>query len=184
MSTKRIAKVHTSPIPPSRPSPKPNTLAPLPQEYAELSESPPEGFTVALPPSETLHTWHVTLRAPPESPYHPGTFGLVLTLPVDYPFKPPVVKFVTRIYHPNVTNDSLGNICLALLKPENWKPSTKIAAVLESLRNLLVEPQPDDPLEERIADEYRNDRAEWEKNVKSYVQRYAKDAPVFPAGPQ
>ena len=55
--------------------------------------------------------------------------------------------------------------------------------MLEALRNLLVEPQPDDPLEERIADEYRNDRAEWEKQAKMYVQRYAKDAPVFPAGP-
>ncbi|KAL6868748.1 hypothetical protein ACO1O0_000065 [Amphichorda felina] len=159
MSTKRIAK-----------------------EYAELSASPPEGFTVALPASDTLHTWHITLRAPASTPYYPGLFGIVLTLPVDYPFKPPVVKFATRIYHPNVTNDSLGNVCLALLKPENWKPSTKIIAVLEALRNLLVEPQPDDPLEERIADEYRNDRAEWEKQVKMYVQRYAKDAPVFPAG--
>jgi ubiquitin-conjugating enzyme E2 D/E len=91
------------------------------------------------------------------------------------------VRFITRVYHPNVTNDSLGNICLGILKPENWKPSTKIAAVLDAVRNLLIEPQPDDPLEERIADEYRNDRAGWEKNVRVHVERYARGEPVFPA---
>ncbi|KAF4122280.1 ubiquitin-conjugating enzyme E2 D [Geosmithia morbida] len=150
------------------------------QEFSELSTSPPEGYTISLAPSETLHTWHLTLRPPTTTPFHPGIFGIVLSLPVDYPFKPPIVKFVTRIYHPNVTNDSLGNVCLAILKPENWKPSTKIAAVLDSIRNLLVEPQPDDPLEERIAHEYRADREGWEANVATYVEKYASKEPEFP----
>lgn len=91
------------------------------------------------------------------------------------------MKFVTRLYHPNVTNDSLGNVCLGVLKPENWKPSTKIAAVLEALMNLMIEPQPDDPLEERIADEYRNDRPAWEAKAREMVNRYALEEPVFPA---
>ncbi|KAL7921853.1 ubiquitin-conjugating enzyme/RWD-like protein [Trichoderma austrokoningii] len=151
------------------------------KEFAEVSQTPPEGFTVALPPTDTVHTWHITLQPPATSAFHPGRFGILLTLPTDYPFKPPVVKFVTRLYHPNVTNDSLGNVCLGILKPENWKPSTKIAAVLEAVRNLLVEPQPDDPLEERIADEYRNDRATWEQKARAQVAKYALEDPVFPA---
>ncbi|OAQ58585.1 ubiquitin-conjugating enzyme [Pochonia chlamydosporia 170] len=150
------------------------------KEFAEVSQSPPEGFTVALPPNESIHTWQITLVPPPTSPFHPGKYGILLTLPVEYPFKPPTVRFTTRLYHPNVTNDSLGNICLGILKPENWKPSTKIAAVLDAVRNLLVEPQPDDPLEERIADEYRNDRASWEKNVRIHVEKYALTEPAFP----
>ncbi|OAA35299.1 Ubiquitin-conjugating enzyme/RWD-like protein [Metarhizium rileyi] len=154
------------------------------KEYAQVSQSPPEGFTIALPPNESIHTWHITLAPPPPSPFHPGKYGILLTLPVDYPFKPPVVRFTTRLYHPNVTNDSLGNICLGLLKPENWKPSTKISAVLDALRNLLVEPQPDDPLEERIADEYRNDRPAWERNVRLHVDKYARAEPVFPPAVQ
>jgi ubiquitin-conjugating enzyme E2 D/E len=90
------------------------------------------------------------------------------------------VKFVTRIYHPNITNDSLGNICLGILKPDAWKPSTRIRAVLEALRNLLVEPQPDDPLEDRIAEEYKNDRPGFEKVAKQHVTRFAMEDPVFP----
>lgn len=68
----------------------------------------------------------------------------------------------------------MGSICLSMLKPENWKPASRIRGVLEALRNLLIEPQPDDPLEARIADEYKNDRAGFEKNAKQYVDRYAK----------
>ncbi|POR38798.1 Uncharacterized protein TPAR_01014 [Tolypocladium paradoxum] len=150
------------------------------KEFAEASQSPPVGFSIALPDTQSMHTWHLTLAAPPSTPYHPGRFALLLTLPPDYPFKPPALRFLTRIYHPNVTNDSLGNICLALLKPDQWKPSTKVAAVLDAVRNLLVEPQPDDPLEDRIADEFRNDRPAWEKNVRLHVQRYALEEPTFP----
>ncbi|KAI9148088.1 Ubiquitin-conjugating enzyme [Paramyrothecium foliicola] len=151
------------------------------KEFAEISQNPPEGFTVSLPSNASIHTWHITLTPDASSPYSPGRYGIILTLPTDYPFKPPIVKFVTRLYHPNVSNDSLGGICLALLKPDVWKPSTKIASVLEALRNLLLEPQPDDPLEDRIAEEYRNDRPAWEKNVKLHVERYALAEPVFPA---
>jgi ubiquitin-conjugating enzyme E2 D/E len=102
-----------------------------------------------------------------------------VSLPTDYPFKAPTITFATRIYHPNVTNDNLGNICLPLLKPENWKPSTRLLSVLEALRQLLVEPLPDDPLEARIADEYRSERKEFEKTARNYVQRYAKGTPKF-----
>jgi len=151
------------------------------KEYSELSQSPPEGFTIDLPPSETLHTWHITIRPPPGTPFHGGIFGLILTLPPDYPFKAPHVKFVTRIYHPNITDDTVGNVCLGILKAENWKPSTKIQAVLEAIWNLLIEPQPDDPLEERIADEYKRDKAAFEKHAKEHTDKHAKEAPVFPA---
>ncbi|KAF4968747.1 hypothetical protein FSARC_3876 [Fusarium sarcochroum] len=140
-----------------------------------------KGFTVSLPPNESIHTWHVTLSAPASTPYYPGKFGIILNLPTDYPFKPPVVKFHTRIYHPNVTNDSLGNICLGLLKSEAWKPSTKLYAVLEALRNLLEEPQLDSPLEERIAQQYQSDRPAFDQAAKQQVKENAMSQPIFPA---
>jgi ubiquitin-protein ligase len=136
--------------------------------------SPPKGMSITLPSEADLHTWHITLQGPADTPYEGGRFNIVLTLPTDYPFKAPQVNFTTRIWHPNVTNDSLGNICLSILKTDNWKPPCKIRAVLEAVRQLLVEPNPDDPLEARIADEFRSNRPEFERNAKQYVQRYAK----------
>ncbi|KAK4044143.1 ubiquitin-conjugating enzyme/RWD-like protein [Parachaetomium inaequale] len=149
------------------------------KELAECTSSPPPGITVTLPNDSDLHKWHVTLDGPENSVYAGGRFGLVVSLPADYPFRAPTVTFATRIYHPNVTNDQLGNICLGPLKAENWKPSTRLAGVLEAVRALLAEPQPDDPLEARIADEFRAERQEFDKNARSYVQRYAKGPVKF-----
>ncbi|KAK7748688.1 hypothetical protein SLS53_000710 [Cytospora paraplurivora] len=153
------------------------------KELNECITNPPPGMTIHLPEESNLHKWHVVLQGPPSTPYSAGQFGLQVTLPPEYPFKAPAVTFTTRIYHPNVTNDSAGNICIGQLKPENWKPAGKMAAVLEAVRQLLVEPNPDDPLEARIADEYRSERPLFEKTAKEYVQRYARGAPKFDVAP-
>jgi ubiquitin-conjugating enzyme E2 D/E len=138
-------------------------------------------MTITLPNDSDIFKWHVVLDGPENTVYAGGKFGLVVSLPVEYPFKAPVITFATRIYHPNVTNDSLGSICLGMLKADAWKPSTKLSSVLEAVRGLLVEPAPDDPLEARIADEYKNDRKEFEKNARAYVARYAKGPVKFDA---
>lgn len=151
------------------------------KELSECTQNPPPGMTITLPSESNLHRWHVTLQGPPGTVYSSGQFGLLVQLPQEYPFKAPLVTFTTRIYHPNVTNDDAGNICIPLLKPENWKPASKLAAVLESVRQLLVEPNPDDPLEPRVADEYRASRAQFDKTAREYVARYAKGPPRFDA---
>lgn len=143
--------------------------------------NPPEGISVALPNDSDVHRWHVTISGPPGTAYAGGTFGLVVTLPVEYPFKAPTVRFSTRVYHPNVTNDSLGSICLGILKAENWKPASKMLGVLEAVRALLAEPQPDDPLENHIADEYKRDRAQFDKNARAHTAKYARGPPSFAA---
>jgi ubiquitin-conjugating enzyme E2 D/E len=101
-------------------------------------------------------------------------FKLLLVLPTEYPFKPPTLNFQTKIYHPNITNDEKGSMCLGMLKSEEWKPSTKIAGVLTTARNLLLEPNPDDAVEGSIADQYKNERNVFDKIVKDWVKKYAR----------
>ncbi|KAK4176979.1 putative ubiquitin-conjugating enzyme E2 [Triangularia setosa] len=149
------------------------------KELTDCTNHPPPNISISLPSDSNISLWHITLSAPAESIYHPGKFGLIVQFPVEYPFKPPQITFATRIYHPNITNESNGSICLSLLKTDNWKPSTKIVTVLEAIRQLLVEPQPDDPLETRIAEQYKNERKEFEKEAKAYVNKYAKGSVKF-----
>lgn len=56
-------------------------------------------------------------------PYNKGAFKISIEFQAEYPFKPPKVIFLTRIYHPNI--DEKGQVCLPIISPENWKPATK-----------------------------------------------------------
>ena len=95
-------------------------------------------------------------------------------MPVEYPFKPPTLSFHTKIYHPNVSNDGSGGMCLGLLRPDQWKPNSKINTVLLFVRQILQEPQPDDAVEQNIAAEFKNDKKTFTKNAKEWTKKYAK----------
>lgn len=103
-----------------------------------------------------------------------GNFKILVALPKDYPFKPPGVSFKTKIYHPNVSNDDRGAMCLGMLRPDEWKPPNKIKDVLALVRTVLAAPQPDDAVETGIAEQFKNDRSAFDKNARDWVERYAK----------
>jgi hypothetical protein len=43
-------------------------------------------------------------RGPPDTPYHGATYNVDIKIPNDYPFQPPVMKFTTKIWHPNISS--------------------------------------------------------------------------------
>ena len=81
-----------------------------------------------------------------------GTFRLELFLTAEYPMGAPKVRFLTKIYHPNV--DRLGRICLDILK-DKWSPALQIRSVLLSIQALLSAPNPDDPLDNTVAEMWK-----------------------------
>ncbi|QDS75390.1 hypothetical protein FKW77_002784 [Venturia effusa] len=143
------------------------------KELAECMQSPPTGVKVKLIDDNDLHKWEVLMDGPEQSAYAGGHFTLHLTLPNNYPFKPPILNFATKIYHPNISNDDKGSMCLGMLRADEWKPPNRILAVLELARSLLIEPLPDDAIESSIAEQYKHKRGEWEKEARNWTKRYA-----------
>merc|ERR1719163_1837873 len=82
----------------------------------------------------------------------------------------PKVRFITRIYHPNI--DKLGRICLDILK-EKWSPALQIRTVLLSIQALLSTPEPSDPLDTSVADHFTKNRAEADAVARQWNKQYA-----------
>jgi ubiquitin-conjugating enzyme E2 N len=80
------------------------------------------------------------------------------------------VRFLTKIYHPNI--DRLGRICLDILK-DKWSPALQIRTVLLSIQALLSAPNPDDPLDEGIARQWREDEAGALATAREWTRQYA-----------
>lgn len=74
----------------------------LEREVKNFNSQPPWGIT-CYPEKEDLYdVFIVTLLGPKGSPYENGSFKLTVTIPPRYPFEPPLVKFITPVYHPNI----------------------------------------------------------------------------------
>lgn len=71
----------------------------------------------AFPEGESIFTWIGTIEGGKGTMYEGLSYKLSLRFPLDYPFKPPQVKFETMCFHPNV--DQYGNICLDILQVSN-----------------------------------------------------------------
>lgn len=142
------------------------------KELDEITKSPPAGCSAAPIDSDDLYTWIATIFGPDDSPFKGGVFNLSVAFPVNYPFKPPSIKFKTKIYHPNI--NSKGDICLDTLQ-NNWSPVLTISKLLLSITSLLTDPNPNDPYSPDIADLYKNNRAQYEFMAAEWTLKYACD---------
>ena len=138
-------------------------------ELDKIQKDPPSNCS-AGPANDDLFKWEATIIGPIDTVYEGGVFKLDILFPERYPFKPPKIKFRTRIYHPNI--NSSGGICLDILK-DQWSPALTISKVLLSICSLLDEPNPDDPLMPDIAKEYTDKKEVYYENAKTWTQVYA-----------
>ena len=133
------------------------------KEYGSLASDPAEGWSVFVSEDNPLGWKAVLERGEPSAewleaegacPYANGTWLLTIDIPQDYPFKPPRLRFVTPIYHCNISVD--GVICLSLLQ-DAWSPALSIRKALDAVRALVLSPDGYNPLDAYKGALYKDD---------------------------
>ncbi|THH16460.1 hypothetical protein EW146_g4182 [Bondarzewia mesenterica] len=137
------------------------------KELKDINDRPIEGITVEADESNVF-LWNCTVKGEPDSPYKNGTFRFKLELPENYPFKPPVVTFSTKIYHPGINEE--GHICVPILR-DQWKPTIMLPTVLAVIKEKVNKPSPDDPFEPDIAAQLRDDQAKFLATAKEWTKK-------------
>ncbi|XP_065571444.1 uncharacterized protein LOC136034199 [Artemia franciscana] len=139
-------------------------------ELIGMEADPPEGIKGEPLWDSSLTRWIATIQGPDDSPYMGGIFYLSVYLPPVYPHRPPVARFLTKIFHPNVSRHGhIGIDCLGV----NWSSALSIAKVLVSIQSLLTDPFCDVCMEPDIGKLYTNDRNRFIQIARAWTYEYA-----------
>ena len=143
------------------------------REIEEIYLDPPDNVSAGPIKDDDKYHWEAVITGPEETDYKDGVFLLDITIPKEYPYKTPHCVFKTKIWHPNIDPDS-GEICITILKNENWNPSMTISNVLLSIMLLFYKPNFKDPLNKAAAKEYNEpDKSKYKEKVRQWVKDYS-----------
>ncbi|GAM19447.1 hypothetical protein SAMD00019534_026220, partial [Acytostelium subglobosum LB1] len=119
-----------------------------------------------------ISSWKILMKGPIGTAYEKGYFMVTVVFPTGYPFKPPRVRFETKVYHCNISSDGL--ICLDVLK-DQWSPALSVHKLMLSISSLLSNPNPHDPLDVVKAGVYRDNPNEYWNQAREWTTLYALD---------
>ena len=124
---------------------------------------------------------------PADTPFEDGTFRLVMHFEEQYPNKPPGVKFISQMFHPNVYGT--GELCLDILQ-NRWSPTYDVAAILTSIQrycvrlrciprglltglisSLLNDPNTSSPANVEASNLFKDNKREYVKRVRETVEK-------------
>ncbi|XP_037935371.1 ubiquitin-conjugating enzyme E2 C [Teleopsis dalmanni] len=139
----------------------------LHKELMNLMMSTEKGIS-AFPDGENIFKWIGTITGPINTVYMGQKYRLSLEFPNSYPYAPPLVKFLTPCFHPNV--DLSGAICLDILK-DKWSALYDVRTILLSIQSLLGEPNIDSPLNAQAAMMWAAPQ-EYQKHLEAFYEKH------------
>ena len=153
----------------------------LKKQLAELNRNPVDGFSAGLIDENNIYNWEVLLMGPPETLYDGGYFKAHLSFPIEYPFRPPTLKFITKIWHPNIGMD--GKVCISILHEpgndnmgyeqacERWLPIHTAETIMISVMSMLGVPNDESPANVDAAKQWREDLPGYKRKVRQCVRQ-------------
>lgn len=121
---------------------------------------------------ESVRELFVRFQGPKDSAYEGGSWKVHVTLPENYPYKSPSIGFCNKIFHPNIDERS-GSVCLDVIN-QTWSPMYDLSNIFDVfLPQLLLDPNPSDPLNGDAAAMLLGDKKKYYEHVRSHVRKYA-----------
>lgn len=172
----------------------PQIISRLGKEINILKRKPTGGFTYIETDNDTVSEIHALLVGPgkysklflnkssplfilfaiiflEDTPFYGGKFRLKLVITADYPTSAPKGYFMTKIFHPNVAPET-GDICVNSLK-RDWKPEITISEILQIIRCLIIEPNPESALNEEAGKLFMESYDEYSRKAKILTDVHA-----------
>ncbi|KAL7423665.1 Ubiquitin-conjugating enzyme E2 1 [Cryptotrichosporon argae] len=140
------------------------------KEIKACQQDKTSGISIELVDENPFHLIG-SFPGPSDTPYEGGFYEVDIVIPDAYPFQPVKMKFITKVYHPNVSSAS-GAICLDILK-DQWSPVLTLKSTLISLQSLLCSPEPNDPQDAEVAKHYLASRDSFNETARHWAQAYA-----------
>lgn len=99
------------------------------KELQDLTEDKDNSGIHAAPVNESLTNLEGWFYGPGDTPYAGGKFFIQITLDGQYPFKPPQMQFVTKIWHPNVSSQTVRLLIPGCIARSAQTPASPLPAV-------------------------------------------------------
>ena len=151
-----------------------DSLQRLKDEYHRLRRKPiPSiGCTFGLPDENNYYRWRFTLIGPKDTLYEGGLFYLELIFPENYPQSAPQIRFLTPIYHLNISQykHTLGIVYPNFLY--YWNPSMILEDIITKLYYIFYIHNPNSPYCDERADEYKYNKSLYELKAKYFTKKY------------
>ncbi|CAG9855343.1 unnamed protein product [Phyllotreta striolata] len=149
------------------------------KEAQEMSKLLPACCSIDYMNVNDLSRFILIVR-PTEGFWHGGTFKFEINVTDDYNMEPPIVKCITKLWHPNITES--GEVCLSLLRRHSvedgmgWSPIRTLIDVVWGLNALFTDLLNfEDPLNVDAAEMFRHSKEEFKIKVMEYVAVYAQE---------
>ncbi|KAF1781056.1 Ubiquitin-conjugating enzyme/RWD-like [Phytophthora cactorum] len=145
----------------------------LMRDFRKLQNDPPSGVSGA-PMDNNIMLWQAVIFGPDDTPWEGGTFNLTLEFSEDYPNKAPTVKFITKMFHPNI----YAALLQSTRRPD--LPGHSAEPMVADLRHLghphvhpvaAVDPNPNSPANSEAARLFQENRREYNRRVREIVEQ-------------